>query len=294
MEENATPAYLSSVSSARNDELMRDCERVSSLLNRLNFFMVVSSQSPEWNDRTSQIKVAAAAVISAGITLLSILKLNKKLSLQVRDALILSRVFYETSLNCCFTCADNGERAKRAESYAIVQAYQSQKKFRRIGSTTALFENDRGILKSDPRVAEAMKEFRKQNGKFEKNCFRENRDEMIAMITQEIPHAGIFLSAVEGMLFDISSELAHGSYFGFLESPIRGQCSNVEALEGDAELVGFTVLLSASSIAYAVARLLRDNDISNEIAEIADKYFRSLAQEEGLPSPMDASQAKIY
>ena len=93
MEENATPAFVSSVLSARNDELMRDCERVSSLLNRLNLFMVVSSQSPELSDRVTQIKVATAAVISAGITLLSILKLNKKLSLQVRDALILSRVF---------------------------------------------------------------------------------------------------------------------------------------------------------------------------------------------------------
>lgn len=285
MATNPHPAFVKVIPSERNDTLMGDCKKVSGLLNRLNVYLIINSQLPDHREKATQFRIVSAALISAGVSLTSILKLNSQLSMQVRDALVLSRVFYETLLNCAFICGDSGERANRAEAYAILRAYQSQRKYRKIGQTSALFENDRGLTKSDPRVAEAMKMFRKQNGKLEKTCFQESRDEIISKILSEVPHAGVFLSAIEGMMYDLSSELAHGSYFGFLESSGGGKLDDATVLEGHAELVGYTVLFSASSAAHAIQNLLGENLIAKEIIEIADCYLRELAAEENLPYP---------
>ena len=99
---------------------------------------------------------------------------------------------------------------------------------------------------------------------------------MTGPICEEVPVAGIFLVSVEQQIYELTSELAHGSFFGFLEVYSGGDFGSVKGLEGNAELVQFAAILSSAAIALAVRSAFGSCEFSDLIASTGDDFIRDL------------------
>ncbi|WP_178390499.1 DUF5677 domain-containing protein [Rhodovulum sulfidophilum] len=260
-----------------SERVAADCENLAQLLNGLRLRLIAEHHARRHQSREQQLKVVSACLISAFTTLNSISSLLRGTSNQVRDALILARSFYEVGVNISFLSGDLGERSKRAEQYAVVRVFKSQKVFRRLGMSSVVFDNDRGLARSDPAVKEALDAFKSTGGNAHKAGYRESRSEMLETICNEIPIAGIFLVSVEQHIYELTSELAHGSFFGFLEVYSGGDFGNVEAWEKNAELVHFAAVLSSAAMAIAVRSTFGSCECSDEIVLAGEDFIRDLA-----------------
>lgn len=100
---------------------------------------------------------------------------------------------------------------------------------------------------------------------------------MLKAIHEEIPIAGVCLISVEQQVYELTSELAHGSFFGFMEVYSGGDFRNVDGLAGNAELVRFAAILPSTAMATAVQSAFGSCEISEEIAAVGDGYVRGLA-----------------
>lgn len=257
--------------------VVAQCEKLTQLLNRLESRLIAEHHARRHQTREQQLKVVSAGLISASATLNSISNLLRGPPNQVRDALILARSFYEIGVNIAFLSGDLGERSKRAEQYAVMKAFQSQKVFRRLGMSSAVFDNDRGLARSDPFVKEALDAIKGSGGNARKAGYRKSRSEMLETICEEIPIAGIFLVSVEQQIYELTSELAHGSFFGFLEVYSGGDFGSVEGLAVNAELVQFAAILSSAAMALAVRSAFGSCEFSDVIASTGDDFIRDLA-----------------
>ena len=258
-------------------QLAANCENFAQLLNGLRLRLIAEHYARKHQARDQQLKVVSAGLMSAFATLNSISTLLRGPSNQVRDALILARSYYEMGVNIAFLSGDLGERSKRAEQYAVMRAFQSQKVFRRLGMSSAVFDNDRGLTRSMPVVKEALDAFKSTGGSAQKTGYRESRSEMLETICDEIPIAGIFLVSVEQQIYELTSELAHGSFFGLLEVYSGGDFGNVEAWKENAELVHFAAVLSSAAMAIAVRSAFGSCECSDEIALAGEDFVRGLA-----------------
>jgi hypothetical protein len=253
-----------------------DCENLMQLLNGLRLRLIAEHHAGRHQTREQQLKVVSAGLISASTTLNSISTLLGRPVNHDRDALILARSFYEMGVNIAFLSGDLGERSYRAEQYAVMKVFQSQKVFRRLGMSSVVFDNDRGLARSDPFVKDALDAFKGSGGSAQKTGYQESRNEMLETICDEIPIAGIFLVSVEQQIYELTSELAHGSFFGFLEVYSGGDFGNVEVSEGNAELVHFAAVLSSAAMAIAVRSAFGRCEFSDEIASAGEDFVHDL------------------
>lgn len=246
-------------------------------MNSLELRLIAEHHAGRHQTREQQLKVVCAGLISATATLNSISNLLRGPTNQVRDALILARSFYEMGVNIAFLSGDLGERSKRAEQYAVMKAFQSQKVFRRLGMSSAVFDSDRGLARSDPIVKEALDAFSGSGGSARKAGYRESRNEMLETICDETPIAGVFLVSVEQQIYELTSELAHGSFFGFLKVYSGGDFGNVDGIAGNAELVQFAAILSSAAMALAVRSAFGSCEYCDALASTGDVFIRDLA-----------------
>jgi len=256
-----------------------ECEELSRLLNGLKLRLVAMHYAEQLRARDKQLMVVSAGLISSFVSLNSISALLRGPSMQVRDALILARTFYEGAVNVAFLLGDMGERSKRAEQYAILKTFQSQKVFRRLGMSSAVFINDRGLARADPIVEEALEAFKSPLGEAHKSGRRESRKEMLNVICEEMPLAGTYLLSVEQQVYELTSELTHGSFFGFMEVNSGGDFANGDGLAGNAELVRFAVILSSTAMATAVRSTFGSCEYCDRLELVGEEFIRGLAKE---------------
>lgn len=192
------------------DEALR---QLAVKLNRASVLIVLKSMEIPKTRSTIQSRVVCSHILSAVNTLSSILRLTETLSLQVREAVALARAFYETCLVGSFCSIDGGDRANRAELYSIYKTFKTQTKHHELGSLHVRISRSPRLDRAHPKVKEALALF--DGTSRIRPCFVESRDDMIAAISAFSPHAGIMFRGAEGMIFELSSEIIHGSYHGF-------------------------------------------------------------------------------
>ena len=238
-------------------------------LNRASVLIILSAKTKTNPYELNQYRVVASHVLSATSTLSSIITLTEQLSLQVKEALALARIFYETCLVGCFCAIDEGERANRAELNSIYKTFRKQTQVKDIGSFTFKVSKSYRLDRKDPRVKEALDMFGGSSSSL-RPCFTESREEMTKLISCEDTQAGILFTGIEAMTFDVSSEIIHGSYHGFelFERIHNGIKSRRENIVEHYNTVFFTICLSISALAIIINGKL-----------VPSKYFESLESE---------------
>lgn len=229
-----------------------ELQKLAYRLNQANVSMILMGSVEQNFSRKNQYRVITAQLLSAIGTLHAILRLTEALSLNVREAIALSRIFYETCLVATFTAIDKGHRAERATNYSIYKTFRSQTKAQRAGLHLLRIERHPKIPRRDSTVQAAIKMFENQrNGP----CFSESREQMIEEISIVDSVAGLHFGGVEGMIFELSSEIIHGSLYGYEDF------NNTSSQPGSAadhfmshfESVHFSICLSS----IAISRVLR-------------------------------------
>jgi hypothetical protein len=162
-----------------------------------------------------QLRIASAHILSAIASGKTISTLLNPLSICSKDALPLARTFYKCLLNASFILTDTGRLAERASKYTIYKLFKNQKRFYDFGTRKGLVTNDLGLTKDNPLVADAVSIFGTKADGGVRPCFTENRAEKIGAIRKVSPRAAILFDGIEEMSWDLASEIAHGSHFGF-------------------------------------------------------------------------------
>lgn len=242
--------------------------RLAFVLNRAALLFVLFSREPVGDPPQTQLRVIGSHLISGVNTLASILRLTDALSLHVKDAVALARVYYETCLVGAFTALDRGERAKRAELYSVYRTFHDQTKFEQVGTVQVKLERRPRMSRQDERVKAALAMFGK-GGKG--RCFGESREEMLAAVTERDARGGLLLGSVEGMIRLIISEIIHGSLHGHelfhrLKHPGPDQVANLMA---HYETVLFSICLSSAGLARVLRLHLAPSDLLAEVEKTA-------------------------
>lgn len=251
-----------------------DLHNLAYSLNQANVSMILMGASLKEDLRKNQFRVVSAQLISAIGTLHAILRLTEKLSLNVREAIALSRVYYETCLVATFTALDSGDRAERAAHYSAYKAFHSQTKVQKAGLQLLKVDRHPRIPRKDAQVQAALEMF---SDKRTDRCFNESRADMIAEISENDAGAGLFFSGVEGMIFDLSSEIIHGSLYGYedFNGIFARPIDAADHLMSHFESVMFSVCFSSA----ALARVLNGGMARTpEIARIEKQAFSALKQ----------------
>lgn len=248
-------------------------------LNQANVLMILKGASLKENLRKNQYRVVSAQLISSIGTLHAILRLTETLSLNVREAIALSRVYYETCLVAAFTALDNGCRAERAAHYSIYKAFHSQTKVQKAGLQLLKVDRSPRIPRNDAQVQAALQMF---SDKRSDRCFDENRAEMIAEIAKHDVSAGLFFSGVEGMIFDLSSEIIHGSLYGYEDfNGIFVQPKHAaDHFMSHFESVLFSVCLSSAAIARVLTGGMAPTPEMEGVEKLAFSALRQFIPDE--------------
>ena len=131
-------------------------QELSLRLHRANVALILKGAGEATDAHKGMARVAAAHLLSGVNTLVSILSLTEKLSLKVKEAIALSRVFYETSLVAAFTCAGGPERANRAELYSVYKMFRNQTQAHTAGNWVLRVSRRGRLSRKDPRVVAAL------------------------------------------------------------------------------------------------------------------------------------------
>ncbi|OWY15873.1 hypothetical protein B6V73_15210 [Thioclava sp. JM3] len=224
-------------------------------LNQANVSFILSTAQLPHGAKRTQGSVVSSQIIAALGTLSSILEITQELSLRVKEAIALSRVFYETCLIAAFISSDEGESAEKAELYSVYKAFRTQTQFREVLGVKFGIKRQPAIRRDDPRVRDALEVFGGSSNV--RPCFVENREEMVQCIGQHDRTAALLFGGVEAMVHDFASEVIHGSYYGaqmfdFLANGPQDKARNIES---HFEAVYFSVCLSIAALARSVTRL---------------------------------------
>ena|GEM_PF-6189418 len=246
-----------------------ELERFSGELNKAAVSLILASLDHKNENNRSQYRVVSAQLLSAINTLGSILELSKMLSLHLKDSIALARIFYETCLTAAFIALDDGERAERAELYSVYKTFRSQTEVQKAGLHMLKVERSPRLRRDDPRVKEALAMF--SNGKSSRVCFPETRDDMMNAIIAVDSTSGLYFGGIEGMIFDVSSEIIHGSYHGYaLFHGLRNREENiVDNLQAHFESVAFTIWLSSSGLARMLGKKMAPTKEMQTIESLA-------------------------
>lgn len=246
-----------------------ELQRFSAELNRASVSLILASTEQENERARTQYRVVSAQLLSAVNTLASILVLSKSLSLHLKDSIALARVFYETCLSAAFTALDDGDRAKRAQLYSVYKTFRGQTDVQSAGLHLLKVERGTRLKRDDPIVKEALDLF--QNGSSPRPCFYESRSEMMNEITEVDSTSGLYFGGVEGMIFDLSSEIIHGSYFGFelFNGLYNREIKTVENFQRHFESVAFSIWLSAAALTRVLSKKLAPTGEMQQIESLA-------------------------
>ncbi|MBL3610629.1 hypothetical protein [Rhodovulum sulfidophilum] len=258
-------------------------------LHRGNLALILSGTLEASEERKQMVRVASTHLLSGINTLVSILSLTEKLSLKVKEAIALSRVFYETALVAAFTCVGGPERARRAELYSVYKTFRNQTQAHQAGGFVLRVSRVARISRKDPQIVAALEMF--GGSSRIRPCFEENREEMTESVTSFDARAGLLFGGVEGMIHEVSSEIIHGSFHGYalFDSLHNGKSEMEDKLLAHHEMVLFAVSLSIAALSRVIGRSF---DMEDTMGELERSCISSLLPY--VPDDMAAQLRALY
>ncbi|WP_132996887.1 hypothetical protein [Sulfitobacter pontiacus] len=263
-------------SNDKNDARSDYRDTIIWLLNRMNTeLMVLSKQEALFTD--AQYRVATALLLSTCTTGANISQLVEKLSVCSKDALPLARSFYESCLQACLVLSDSGEFAERAELYSIYKTFSNQTQHYKLGDKKGTIALGIRLDRKQEIVAKAVELFSPTRGKKAKSCFNLSRREMIDTIKSRSPYSAICFQGVEGMNFDLASEISHGSYYAFQVAAghFPSSVENHEIVQDDfAFRATSTVALCSDAVARLILSIKDDLEEAKVLSQACNVYFQ--------------------
>lgn len=110
-------------------------------------------------------------------------------------------------------------------------------------------------------------------------CFTETRAEMISAIAGKDGPAGILFSGVEAMIYDIGSEIVHGSYYAWeaFNEFTEGQ---LERLQRHYQTAHYAVFLSTAAFCRAIRANMLPSDFFEDLESFAIDTLEVHARDE--------------
>lgn len=240
-------------------------QELSLSLQRANVALMLLGATEVSADRKQLARVCSGQLLSATNTLASILSLTEKLSPKVKEAIALSRIFYETLLVASFTCSGGYERARRAELYSIYRIFRSQTKVQNASGFTLKVSRTARLSRKDPQVCAALETFGGKPGI--RPCFTETRAEMLTQLAAADATVGLYFGGVEGMIHDFSSEIIHGSFHGHVlfDSVQTGKDETIDNLSAHHEMVMFAVSLSVAATSRVIGKSFEMESVTGKL-----------------------------
>lgn len=281
--------FVEEYETSRHAEEHATLHELALSLHRGHLALILSGTLEASEERKQMMRVASAHLLSGINTLVSILSLTEKLSLKVKEAIALSRVFYETALVAAFTCVGGPERARRAELYSVYKAFRNQTQAHQAGGFVLRVSRADRLSRKDPQVVAALEMF--GGSSRIRPCFEENREEMTESVTSFDARAGLLFRGVEGMIHEVSSEIIHGSFHGYtlFDSLHNGKIEMEENLSAHHEMVFFAVSLSISALSRVIGRTF---DMEDTMGELEHSCISSLLPY--VPDDMAAQLRALY
>ncbi|MBU2961976.1 hypothetical protein KO516_14390 [Citreicella sp. C3M06] len=252
-----------------NSQHQRDHAALNELalkLNRASLLISLHGYESCCEELKTQHRVVGSHVLSAINSISSILSLTENISVQVRESVLLSRGVYETFLLGAFCSIDSGARANRAALHSIYKTVRSQTQHAALGDVQVNISKSQRIDRKHPKVIEAMNMF--GGSKNVRPCFLETRAEMISAISAKDRTSGILFAGVEAMIYDIGSEIVHGSYYAWdaFNAPSEGQ---LERLQGHYQNAHYAVFLSTAAFCRSVRARMLPSDFFEDLERFA-------------------------
>ncbi|MBM2294624.1 hypothetical protein JQX09_22120 [Sulfitobacter pseudonitzschiae] len=240
--------FVEEFETPKHSEEHEALQELSLSLHRANVALILVGAAETSEERKQMVRVASTHLLSGVNTLVSILSLTEKLSLKVKEAIALTRVFYETTLVAAFTCVGGPECARRAELYSVYKTFRNQTQAHQTGGFVLRVSRVARLSRKDPQVVAALDMFGGSSGI--RPCFVESRADMLEQVAAFDARAGLFFGGVEGMIHDVSSEIIHGSFHGYalFNSLHNGKREMAENLSAHHEMVFFAVSLSIAAL----------------------------------------------
>ncbi len=246
----------------------------------VNFILLgVQDQTSKAPLPHNQLRVASGHILSAIATGKTISALLDPLSICSKDALPLARTFYECLLNASFVLSDSA-LAVRATKYTIYKLFKNQNQFFNLGGQKGVVKSDFGLTKDNRLVAEALSVFGEKAGGGVRPCFTEGRSEKIAEIEKISIGAAILFQGVEHMSWDLASEIAHGSHFGF--EVTQSDLSGFGPFFGPEEIgasATYAMICSVDAYLRVLRSVVGDIGVMQELAEACILFFQEEAPE---------------
>lgn len=267
------------VSTYTNSDHKRDHRALNELalkLNRASLLVTLYGWKSDVEKDRIQHSVVGSHILSALNSISSIISLTQKLSLQVREAILLSRGVYETLLVGAFCSVDDGERAKRAMLHSVYKTVRSQTQHAIFGSLQVKVEKTHRIDRKNPKVIEAMTLFGGSSNI--RPCFPESRTNMISAIEAKDKTASLLFSGVEVMIYDLASEVVHGSYYAFETfnaSPER----QLETLQAHYQTAHYAIFLSTAAFCRSIRASMVPPDFFEDLEKFAIETLKVHAPE---------------
>lgn len=263
-----------------NSDHRRDHSALNDLaikLNRASLLISLYGFKHAVDEKKMQHRVVGSHVLSAINSIASILSLTERLSVQVREAVLLSRGVYETLLVGAFCSIDGGARANRAMLHSIYKTVRSQTQHAALGPVQVKVSRTPRIDRSHPKAIEAMKLFGGSSNI--RPCFPENRAEMISAVADKDKSAAVLFSGVEAMIYDLGSEIAHGSYYAWdaFNAPAKGQ---LERLQAHYQTAHYTVFLSTAAFCRSIGASMMPSSFFRDIENFAIDILKVHVQKE--------------
>lgn len=165
------------------------------------------------------IKIVGPLLLFAKESLTSVTALYKKKCL--KDCFILSRHYIETIINIGFICATKETSLKKSRSYSIQRSFRDKNRELKINSKLhkIIYGNEEFLKKlgQNKIIKESLKEYTTNRGKEIKQWTKETIKEKIEIIDKKYgDYVSDLLTFAFFSIYKDSSEVIHGSYYGFL------------------------------------------------------------------------------
>jgi len=272
--------FVEEFETAQHSEEHRVLLELALMLHRANVSLILTASSEGDVEQKLLVRVVSTHLLSGINTLVSVLSLTDKLSLKVKEAIALSRVFYENCLVASFTSIGGPERARRAELYSVYRTFRNQTQAHNAGGLKVRVARKDRLSRKDPQVAAALAMFGGSSGI--RPCFGESRSDMLKALKEHDPKAGLLFGSVEAMIHDVSSEIIHGSFHGYalFDSLHNSQPETRENLSAHHEMVFFSITLSIAAFARILGAVFATGVDTEKIESACMRAFQPYVPEE--------------
>ena len=235
------------------------------------------------------IKIIGPLLLFAKETLTSIAILYKKNCL--KDCFVLSRHYIETIINIGFICATKETSIKKSYSYSIQRSFRDKNRDLKINSKLhkIIYGNEEFLKKlgQNEIIKQSLEEYTTSHGKEITKWTKETIKEKIEIIDKIYgDYVSDLLTFAFFSIYKDSSEIIHGSYYGFLlfsglvdQSPTSFKTTDEfikHITKNEIDSMKLFFLLLSISIVSIIIILQKEFNLNYDINE-----FKELLEEHG-------------